>query len=78
MPQSEIAQLRAQIERELISMRQGLYGLATGVTRHQFIEAKMHRLGNYEDQLAIHIGKEQATQISCQAYIRAMEENEQQ
>jgi hypothetical protein len=73
MPYSEIAQLRANIEQELTAMRLGLSGLAAGTTRHQFIEAKMHRLGVYEDQLAEQIGKEQAISFSCQAYIRVME-----
>jgi hypothetical protein len=73
MPHSEVAQLRANIEQELTAMRLGLSGLAAGTTRHQFIEAKMHRLGVYEDQLAKQIGKEQAVSFSCQAYIRVME-----
>jgi hypothetical protein len=73
MSQSEVAQLRTRIEEELQAMRQGLYGLAAGVSRHQFIEAKMHQLGTYEDQLATHIGNEQATLFSCEAYIAAMD-----
>ena len=54
-------------------MRLGLTGLAAGVTKHHFIEAKMHRLGTYEDALATHIGKEEATQFSCQTYMRVLE-----
>jgi hypothetical protein len=74
MAQSEVAQLRQSIEQELQAMRQGLSGLAAGTARHTFIEAKMRRLGQYEDQLATHIGKEQAIIFSCQAYITAMQE----
>jgi hypothetical protein len=70
-------QLRLQIEQELTSMRQGLSGLAAGTAKHQFIEAKMKRLGAYEDQLATHIGGEQAILFSCQAYIRLMDGKEQ-
>jgi hypothetical protein len=77
MPQSEIARLRAKIEQEIISMRLGLHGLAAGTAKHTFIEAKMHQVGTYEDQLAAHVGKEQAIQFSCQAYIQGMEGNEQ-
>ena len=69
MSKSEITQLRQQIEAELVSMRQGFNGLAAGTTRHQFIAAKMHELGRYEDQLAIHIGDEQAKFFFCQTYI---------
>ena len=57
---SEVAQLRASIETELVAMRLGLSGLAAGTAKHQFIEAKMKRVGGFEDQLATHIGKEQA------------------
>ena len=60
MSTSEVSHLRQQIEQELVAMRLGLNGLAAGTTKHQFIEAKMHRLGVYEEQLANHIGKEQA------------------
>lgn len=77
MSKSEITQLRQQIEQELVSMHLGLNGLAAGTVKHQFIEAKMQRLSMYEDQLATHIGGEQAILFSCQAYIRVMEEKEQ-
>lgn len=71
---SEVAQLRNSIEDEFISMRLGLNGLAAGVSKHQFIEAKMERVGSYEDQLARHIGGEQALLFSCQAYLHVMDE----
>ncbi len=77
MAHSEIRQLRERIEQEFISMRLGLYGLAAGVAKHQFIEARMHQVGSYEDQLATHVGEEQARRFSCQAYIQIMEANEQ-
>lgn len=76
MSKSEVQQLRQRIEAELISMHLGLHGLATGTVRHQFIQAKMHQLSMYEDQLATHVGKEQAIQFSCQAYIQLMEGKE--
>jgi hypothetical protein len=77
MPQSEIVQIRAKIEQEIISMRLGLNGLAAGTAKHAFIEAKMHCVGAYEKQLATHIGGEQAVLFSCQTYIRVMEGKEQ-
>ncbi len=66
---SEIAQLRERIELEIESMHQGLIGLAM-VAKHQFIEARYHRLGQLEEELATHVGEVQAAQFSCQAYIR--------
>lgn len=73
MMPSEIARLREQIDLELVAMRRGLSGLSAGTARHQFIEAKMRHLGIYEEQLAEHVGQEEAANISCQAYIRVME-----
>ncbi|MBV9615659.1 MAG: hypothetical protein JO011_13155 [Ktedonobacteraceae bacterium] len=74
MSQSEVARLRVQIEEELHAMRQGLSGLAAGSSKHQFLQAKMHRVGQIEDQLASHVGFDQAVLFSCQAYIQVMEE----
>ncbi len=74
MSQSEVAQLRTQIEEELHAMRQGLSGLAAGTPKHEFLQAKMHRIGQIEDQLATHIGFDQATLFCCQTYIQIMEE----
>ncbi|MDQ2888420.1 MAG: hypothetical protein M3Y39_20335 [Chloroflexota bacterium] len=71
---SEIARIRQQIDLELDAMKRGLSGLAAGTARHAFIEAKMRRVGEYEEQLAEHIGKPEAELVSCLAYIRVMEE----
>jgi hypothetical protein len=71
--QSEITQLRANIELELAAMRSGLSGLAAGTSKHAFIDAKMKRIGIFEEQLSQQIGSEQATSFSCQAYIRVMD-----
>jgi hypothetical protein len=73
---SDVQKLRERIEDEYTSMRLGLSGLAAGVAKHQFIEARMHQVGTYEDQLATQIGEEQARRFSCQAYIQIMEGNE--
>jgi hypothetical protein len=73
---SEVSNLREQIEQELVAMHAGLNGLAAGVSKHQFIQVRMHQMGMYEQQLATHIGKEQAILFSCQAYIRIMEGKE--
>ncbi len=70
---SEVQQLRERIELEMLAMRNGLTGLAVGVTRHQFIEARYHRLGQLADELATHVGEPQASQFSYQAYIRLVE-----
>jgi hypothetical protein len=73
MSTSQVADLRNQIEAEITAMRSGLSGLAAGTSKHAFIEAKMKRIGIFEEQLSQQIGSEQATSFSCQAYIRVME-----
>ncbi|HYU73488.1 MAG TPA: hypothetical protein VEL31_12480 [Ktedonobacteraceae bacterium] len=73
MAKSEVQRLREQIELEIQAMHHGFQGIAVGVTKHQFIEARMHRIGQYEDQLAEHIGKEQATALTCQVYMEQAE-----
>jgi len=52
MTKSDVQYLRERIEAEIASMRLGLYGLAAGMAKHQFIEAKMQRIGLAEDELA--------------------------
>ena len=77
MNTSEVKKLQEKIEQEIESMRAGIQGFAVGTAKHQFIESKMRRLGAYEDQLANHIGKKEAVDFSCQAYIRVLDENTQ-
>lgn len=74
MSNSQVQQLREQIDQEIESMRRGLHGVAVGVAKHQCIEARMHRIGQYEDQLAEHIGKQQAALFTCQTYIQRMKD----
>lgn len=70
---SEIAQLRQQIEMELISMRYGLSGFAAGNARHNFIHTRMERVGACQDQLAQHLGENVAAEMICQMYMHSME-----
>ena len=71
--QSEVAQLRAQIETELASMHHGLRGFASGHARHNFIHMRMERVGICHDRLAQHLGEHEATEIVCQMYMHSME-----
>ncbi|GCF09619.1 hypothetical protein [Dictyobacter arantiisoli] len=71
---SEIALLRQQIEFELVAMRRGLTGLASGRARHDFIHASMSRIGTCQDHLAHHLGDNTATMMVCQIYIDTMEQ----
>ncbi len=60
MEKSEVAQLRAQIDAEYEAGRRALYAPAQGVSRHQFITARMQRTGAYASQLIEHKGAQAA------------------
>jgi hypothetical protein len=61
--QSEVARLRERLEREYQAAEWGLHGLAAGVSRHEFITAKMERMGECHQQLAQLIGTDEATRM---------------
>jgi hypothetical protein len=62
MNQSEVAQLRHQIEVQLEAMRRGMSGFATGRARHAFIRAHMENVGGYQGALAKYVGEDIADQ----------------
>jgi hypothetical protein len=62
---SDVAQLRLQIDREYEAAYQGLYGLASGAARHQFIHCKMERIACYYQELATRIGEDAADEMLC-------------
>jgi hypothetical protein len=72
MYESEVARLRLQIEMELEAMQRGLYGLALGAARHEFIRRRMDRLGRCQQRLALQVGEEQATQMIYAMYVQAV------
>ena len=74
MNQSEVARLREQIELQLQAMQQGLHGLASGRARHAFIQARMQRIGEYQDDLARQIGEQEADQLLWGLYAGVMEQ----
>ena len=51
MPESEIAQLRRQIQAEYEAAQRGFSGLASGTARHAFITARMERMSQYIQHL---------------------------
>jgi hypothetical protein len=53
---SEVARLVAQICTEYEAAQRGMYSLREGSARHQFINAKMERIGTLKNELAEHIG----------------------
>ena len=72
MAQSEVAQLRQKIIEEYEAMKRGLSGLASGSAQHAFINARLRRVDDYYNQLAQHIGQQDATQAICDLYIEVI------
>jgi len=62
---SDVAQLRWQIDREYEAAYKGLYGLASGTARHQFIHRKMERIHSYYQELVIRVGEDDADETLC-------------
>ncbi|MGB8346282.1 MAG: hypothetical protein WCD86_15470 [Ktedonobacteraceae bacterium] len=60
---SEVARLRYQIEQEYRAAELALNGFAAGVARHDFITAKMERVGECRKELAKFVGETEATRI---------------
>ena len=68
---SEVARLRERVRLEYEAMMRGLSGVAEGAAMHEFISARMARVGGYHDKLVKEIGEDEATQIICELYNKA-------
>ncbi|HLG75294.1 MAG TPA: hypothetical protein VKX46_02695 [Ktedonobacteraceae bacterium] len=66
---SEVARLRQQIAEEIESMRRGFKDFAAGITRHEFIRARMEQIGDHQEALAMHVGPSAAASTVCKLYI---------
>ena len=64
---SEVARLRHQMEQECEALHRGLYGLAS-VAAHEIIRYRYQALGDCADELAKHVGQEQAVVIMATIY----------
>jgi hypothetical protein len=72
MGESEVARLRRQIEVELEAVQRGMYGLAVGAARHEFIRKRMDRVGVYHDKLAQKVGEDVANLMVYTIYNEAI------
>jgi hypothetical protein len=54
---SEVARVLEQIELEFQAAQRGLYGLAVGTAKHQFITNKMEQMGKLHEKLQTMVGK---------------------
>ena len=68
MSRSEVARLRAEIERECHASWQALYGLASGHAQHEAISARMRRMDDCHQHLSTLLGEEQAIALVSEVY----------
>ena len=74
--QSEVAQLRAQIEIEHQAMVWALTGLSQGNTQHAYISRRMGHTEIAYKGLRRLVGDEQATSILCEVWANSPEQDE--
>jgi HD-GYP domain-containing protein (c-di-GMP phosphodiesterase class II) len=72
MYQSEVIQLRQKITEEYEAMKRDLSGLDWGTAKHDFIDAHMKRVDEYQKQLAKYIGEQEATLAVCDLYCQVI------
>ncbi|HET8845707.1 MAG TPA: hypothetical protein VFN35_29840 [Ktedonobacteraceae bacterium] len=73
MPQSEVARLRQQIERECEASWRALHELNSGSAQHKAISRRLRRIDTCHKQLCALIGDEDATALVCEAFNRSGE-----
>lgn len=72
MNNSEVAQLMQRIKLECESLRLAMHGYAA-VSSHKTITHKYRLLDRYREQLATHVGDEQATNMMNEMYNRVVQ-----
>jgi hypothetical protein len=65
--QSEVARLRQQIEAEYQAAAQAMTGFSQ-VAKHEFITARIERIGVHQEHLAALVGEQASMQIVCEIF----------
>ncbi len=60
---SEVVRIKRQIELEYEAAQHGLYGLALGTAKHQFITAKLEQIGAHHEALKKLVGEQEAAKL---------------
>jgi hypothetical protein len=68
---SEVARVLEQIELEFQAAQRGLYGLAVGTAKHEFITNKMERMGKLHEELKTIVGEEEAVKLLAETLEKA-------
>jgi hypothetical protein len=64
---SEVAALMARISAECSAAERALHGLSAGSARHDFITARMERVGEIAEQIVSLVGAKAATPLIAKA-----------
>ncbi len=78
MMNSEVTQLRQQIEQEHAASVWALSGLATGIVQHAFIQRRMGHMERSYQGLKQLIGEDQATQVLCDTFEKSPSQSQAQ
>jgi hypothetical protein len=68
---SEVACVLEQIELEFQAAQRGLYGLAFGTAKHEFITNKMEQMGRLHEKLQTIVGEEEAVKLLAETLEKA-------
>ena len=68
---SEVARLMQQINEANEAAYQALYGLAAGVSKHEFITTKMERIGECHEALKVLVGEHEANMLLAETLEQA-------
>ncbi len=63
---SEVAKLLSQISEEYEAAQRGLTGLAYGTSKHEFITARMERMGQLQTELQSLVGDQAVALVAEQ------------
>lgn len=78
MINSEIAQLRQQIEVEHASAVWALSGLTSGAAQHAFISRRMRHMEISYQGLKQLVGEEEAVEVLCEVFEKSPSQNQMQ
>ena len=68
---SEVARVLEQIEMEFQAAQRGLYGLAFGTAKHEFITHKMEQMGKLHEKLQTMVGEQEAVKLLAETLEKA-------
>lgn len=71
--ESDVRRLLETIDREYQAAQLGLSGLAQGLSKHEFINSRMEKLGDIHEKLVDLVGKERADQLIVEQMERSAE-----